>query len=218
MAEGLGMDQFTLGKPALVCRWRLANRKLALENRHLRALAARQVNGKRIDPSLVAWARQHIEWTLETGAAAHPDGVLMLIVDVEGQAAMTVGPFTPLSRSDLSFLLHRTRQAHKEAELTGVAPETLWVLQDGVLTMDDEPMTAISGSASLIDGLARTLGMQVRRDADLRDGIAKGLRQFDEAFLVSDEFGVVPASDHSGETARRFAEGYESLLSKMQQR
>ena len=35
---------FELGAPALVCRWRLASRTLPLENRHLRALAARSVN------------------------------------------------------------------------------------------------------------------------------------------------------------------------------
>ena len=49
MPEYLGMDEFRLGEPALVCRWRLANRKLPMENRHLRALAGRTVNGKRVD-------------------------------------------------------------------------------------------------------------------------------------------------------------------------
>ena len=31
-------ERFTLGTPALVCRWRLASGALPLENRHLRAL------------------------------------------------------------------------------------------------------------------------------------------------------------------------------------
>ena len=37
------MDEFELGVPALVCRWRLAGRTLPLENRHLRALSQRRV-------------------------------------------------------------------------------------------------------------------------------------------------------------------------------
>lgn len=218
MPEYLGMDEFRLGEPALVCRWRLANRKLPMENRHLRALAGRTVNGKRVDQGLVAWVGQHIEWSLESGAAAYPDGVLMLIIDTDGQAAMTVGPFEPLRETSLSCLVERSRQAHKEAEVTGVSPETLWIVRDNVLVWDDEPATVMSGSASLIEGLARTMGLALRRAGDLCDGIAGGMRDFDEAFLVSDEYGVVPAIDYSGEMARRFAGGYERLLLKDRKR
>ena len=81
---------FQLGKPELVCRWRLAGARLPLENRHLRALGRRHVNSGEMDKALVAWAKQHIEWTLADGGALHPDGVLMLIVDESGRAAMTV--------------------------------------------------------------------------------------------------------------------------------
>ena len=53
---------------------------------------------------LVAWAKQHIEWTLGDGAAANPDGVLMMIVDTEGRAAMSVGPYEELEDTRLAAL------------------------------------------------------------------------------------------------------------------
>lgn len=181
----------------------------------MRALAGRIVNGKRIDQALVIWARQHIESTLYSGAVAYPDGVLMLIIDTDGQAAMTVGPFEPLRETSLLRLAERSQLAHKEAEVTGVAPETMWVVRGDTLVWDDEPTTVTSGSASLIEGLARTLGLTVRREANLCDAILGGVHDFDEAFLVSDEYGVVPAKDYSGAMAQRFAGGYERLLSKV---
>ena len=55
------MKGFKLGTPALVCRWRLAGKRVPMENRHLRALSDRYVNGARVSPELVAWAKQHIE-------------------------------------------------------------------------------------------------------------------------------------------------------------
>ncbi len=215
MTQDYGMDSFKLGEPALVCRWRLAAGKLPLEGRHLRALGSRTVNGGRVGQPIVAWAQQHIEWTLEGGSEEHPNGVLMLVIDVDGQAAMTVGPFVPLEKTDLLDLLDRSEQAHAEAANTGVAPESLWLVQDGTLVWDDEPATTASGSASLVEGLAHTLGIPVRRNAALRKQVKDGSIAFDEAFLVSDEYGVVPAQDRNGDMARRFSEGYERLLAKM---
>ena len=218
MTQDLNMGAFRLGEPALVCRWRLANRKLPLQSRHLKALSMRRVNGKRIDQNLVVWARQHIEWTLESGSSAYPNGVLMLIVDTDGQAAMTVGPFEPMRETSLSCLVDRSRQAHEEAERTGIAPETLWLVRDGVLLFDEESATTISGSASLVESLAHTLGMPVRRDPLLRVGVEQGSRDFEEAFLVSDEYGVVPSFDFGGPRGKRFADGYERLLANERKR
>ena len=108
------MEDFTLGRPALVCRWRLADRALPLENRHLRALGGRTVDGTPVSTQLVAWAKQHIEWTLSDGAARYPDGVLMVIVDEEGRAAMSVGPYEPLAVTTTSALAERALHAGSE--------------------------------------------------------------------------------------------------------
>ena len=176
------MDGFVLGRPALVCRWRLAHRELPLENRHLRALGRRMANGAQVSRQLVAWAKQHIEWTLADGSAQYPDGVLMIIVDERGQAAMTVGPFEPLAVATTSSLAERAAHASVEAGETGVAPETLWAFRGEELVYDDGG----SESASV-----------------------------DEVMLVSDEFGIVSASDACGPRSKRFVDGYAKLLERL---
>lgn len=208
------MKGFELGRPALVCRWRLADRALPLENRHLRALGRRALGGAPVSPQLVAWAKQHIEWTLSAGAAEHPDGVLMLIVDDRGRAAMTVGPYGPLKSRAVSFLAERALASAREAGLTGVAPETLWVVRGEGLVWGVGRQDQPSGAASLMCDLARTLGIAVERRAGLAEQALSGTIAFDEAFLVSDEHGIVPASNASGPRSERFAEGYAKLLEK----
>lgn len=209
-----GLDSFKLGMPALVCRWRLANRHLPLENRHLRALLARTVNGQPVTAELVAWAKQHIEWTLEQGAADCPDGTLMLVIDTQGQAAMTVGPYEPLGDTTTKGLLKRAELARAEAVQTGVAPETLWAACDGTLVWDPPANCASSGTASLVAQLAQTLGVDVRVQDGLREAAEGGMLACDELFLVSDEHGVVPASDATGALGTRLAQGYERLLAQ----
>ena len=206
------MEGFELGDPALVCRWRLANRRLPLENRHMRALLARTVNGVRVTTELVAWAKQHIEWNLEQGAVEHPDGTLMLIVDVQGRAAMTVGPYVRLGDETVLGLARRAERAGDEAAQTGVAPETLWVAQKGVLVRDDGEAWTPSGANSLVVQLTQVLGIEVRERAGLAEGVLTGAVPYDEAFLVSDEHGVVPASDAGGPFGERLASGYQKLL------
>lgn len=208
------MEGFELGEPALVCRWRLANRRLPLENRHMRALLARTVNGAPVSTELVAWAKQHIEWTLEQGAAEHPNGVLMLIVDKQGRAAMTVGPFAPLEDVSIMSLTHRAERAATEANRTGVAPETLWVISGESMLWDPICRKGFSGAASLVSQLAQTLGMDVRIRDGLVEAVANKAIDYSEAFLVSDEHGVVPAIDATGSFGRRMSQGYQRLLER----
>ena len=42
------VEKFTLDKPALVCRWRMSNKKVPMLNRHIRALSERLVRGEPI--------------------------------------------------------------------------------------------------------------------------------------------------------------------------
>lgn len=216
---GARAEGFRLGTPALVCRWRLAGRDLPLESRHLRALARRTVSGAPVPTPLVAWAKQHIEWTLRDGAARNPDGVLMIVVDEAGQAAMTVGPFEPLPAAERSAaaLAARAERSRAEAAETGVAPETLWAVRGDELVWGAERDEVPSGAASLVADLARTLGMGLACDPELARAALRGAAPSgdgcgDEVFLASDEHGVVPAADASGPCAERLAAGYERLL------
>lgn len=208
-------EDFELGTPALVCRWRLSNQRLPMANRHLRALGWRVVNGSTLPTELVAWAKQHVEWTLEDGSAAHPDGVLMLVVDEQGRAAMTVGPFEELPRTALNDLVQRALLSLREAAETGVAPESLWAVEGGSLVCGLSSDLHHAGATSLVFDLAHTLGIPVRVDGELVNRIRSGVEALDEAFLVSDEFGVVPASNVAGELSRKLAASYQKLLDSM---
>ena len=206
------MEEFRLDTPALVCRWRLANGELPLQNRHLRALAARTINGERASSALVAWVKQQVEWSLEEAAGEHPDGVLMLLVDKGGAAALSLGDYQPLDNAVSNNLLARARESRREAQATGVAPEELWVVRGDVLVRGASSDFAVSGAASLIVDLARTMGMPVQRDEDLLDRLERPGAVADEVFLVSDEHGVVPARDRDGRRAEKFAQSYRKLL------
>lgn len=212
------MDEFELGVPALVCRWRLAARTLPLENRHLRALSQRRVNDAPVTTGLVAWAKQHIEWTLADGAALNPDGVLMVVVDGAGRAAMTVGPYEPLTSLAPRDLAARALQAQREAAATGIAPESLWAVRDGSLVWGAEPGELPSGAATLVLDLARTLGIAVTRGPRLAEAARAGEAPVDEVLLVSDEHGVVPAAGAGGELPLRLAQGYGKLLDRARAR
>ena len=102
-------QEFKADAPSLVCRWRLSGGTLPLENRHLRALGKRVVGGHAVSPHLIAWAKQHIEGTLKEGSLEHPDGVLMLVLDKTGKAAMAVGPYEALHKTSLLSLSRRAR-------------------------------------------------------------------------------------------------------------
>ena len=209
------MADFKLGTPALVCRWRLAHGKLPLENRHLRALSQRVVNGAHVSAQLIAWAKQHIEWTLRDGSAENPDGVLMIAMDEQGRAAMSVGPYAALADSEPVALLARAEDARREGGETGIAPETLWAVRDGALVCALAEGAVAHGAASLVMDLARTLGYEARRDEGLLrelGGEAAEAGCADELFLVSDEHGIVPAAGASGEVAERFSAAYVKLL------
>lgn len=196
---------FELGIPSLICRWRLANGGLPLENRHLRAFSQRGV-----DPALVSWAKQHIEWTLADGAAVNPDGVLMLVVDEEGQAAMSVGPYKALGDISTNALLQRAMQAQTEAAHTGIAPETLWAVTAGQITAYLDPAEKLSGATSLVSDLTVAHHMQFTYEAQISD--AQTLAAADEVFLVSDEHGVIAAAGKLGTYAKQMAADYQKLL------
>ena len=217
MANTTDMDGFSLGKPAFVCRWRLAGGTLPLENRHIRAFSRRTVAGNPVSAPLVGWIKQHVEWTLKAGSAEYPDGVLMTIVDERGHAAMTVGPYEPLSHTTAGALTNRALDAAREAESTRVAPESLWVVEGPWLLLGARSDQPSSGVTSLIEHLAEMLSLQVERREGLINEVLSGRQDISEGlFLASDEHGVVVASDANSPRAERLAGAYQRLLDKAQ--
>lgn len=214
MAEGKIPEEFEVGEPVLVCRWRLSAGKLPALNRHMRALGARSVHGKPISKQLVGWAKQHIEWTLQDGSFENPDGTLMLMVDELGRAAMAVGPYEALADTSIEVLAQRARAAEVEASNTNVAPETLWATKGDTLMVNVAVGDGLAGSTSLIVDLAQTLGMPVEYRESMLDELAAQPAEFTDVFLVSDEHGVVVASDTESDKGKRFADGWQTLLEK----
>ena len=53
---------------------------------------------------------------------------------------------------------------------------------------------------------------KLQRLYPLSDDETLAMKSYDEAFLVSDEHGVVPAAGAAGPLAQRFAEAYAKLL------
>ncbi|MDY2777399.1 MAG: hypothetical protein SOU51_03385 [Collinsella sp.] len=207
-----GPESFDLDRPALVCRWRMHDKHVPLLNRHIRALSQRIVGSGPLSHNMLSWAKQHVEWSLAEGGYVDRDGVLMLVIDVNGNAAMTVGPYEPLPDTSPEALSSRARIAWEEGRSTGVAPESLCAVDDGRL------LVAAGGHAcgcvTLVEQLAATRGRDVRRVAldDLADSTLP-------CFLVSDEHGVVlpdaARGDGEGDAdlARFLAQGVSKLFS-----
>lgn len=211
------VEKFTLDKPALVCRWRMSNKKVPMLNRHIRALSERLVQGEPLTHNMLSWAKQHVEWSLAEGDYTARDGVLMLVIDVNGNAAMTVGEYEPLADTSAKALRARSAEARSEADETGVAPEVLAAVNNGELAFVAPADECLCGTATLIEQLAQTKGIPVTR-VDIPAQLKGAL------FLVSDEHGVVPATeadaaeadaaDSDAATVAFFAEGYEKLRAR----
>ena len=206
---------FTLGTPSIVCRWRLSGASLPMANRHLRALGKRVgPSGKPVSCDLIAWAKQHIEWTLKEGASRHPEGTLMVVIDEEGRAAMSVGPYEPLEDLRFASLLGRIDLSYREGEKTGVPPETIWAVVEGVLCWGLDEQESPSGAATLVEDLAKTLGIRVERRPGLLNLVRSRQVIPSEVFFVSDEHGIVLPDELSGEMGEKFASGYRRLLER----
>ena len=196
------VEKFTLDKPALVCRWRMS----------IRALSERLVQGEPLTHNMLSWAKQHVEWSLAEGDYTARDGVLMLVIDINGNAAMTVGEYEPLADTSAKALRARSAEARSEADETGVAPELLAAVNNGELAFVAPADECLCGTATLIEQLAQTKGISVTR-VDIPAQLKGAL------FLVSDEHGVVPATETDAAeadaaTVAFFADGYEKLRAR----
>lgn len=206
------VEKFELAEPVLVCRWRMSKKRVPMLNRHIRALSQRRVQGEPLTNNMLSWAKQHVEWSLAEGDFTAVDGVLMLVVDVNGNAAMTVGEFEPLSDVTAAVLIARADEARAEAAETGVAPELMAAVNGGSLVLAVHEGEHLCGTATLIQQLAETRHVPVEHvdtPADLMGAL----------FLISDEHGVVPASDNAegsddADIVSFMVDGYEKLRAR----
>ncbi len=216
-----GLEAFELAEPALVCRWRMAKRQVPLLNRHIRALSQRVVNGEPLTHNMLSWAKQHVEWSLAEGAYADPNGVLMLVIDVNGDAVMTVGAYEPLADCSTAALTARAEAARAEAASTGIAPEVLAaVTADGCILLAVQVGEPLCGVATLVEQLAQTKGHAVEHALQPGTGVDAVRTAAGEGAvfaLVSDEHGMVLAADAApspvADIARMLSGGLAKLFS-----
>lgn len=211
--------RFELAAPALVCRWRMARRAVPMLNRHIRALSQRVVNGAPLTTNMLSWAKQHVEWSLAAGDYRDPNGVLMLVIDVNGDALMSVGPYEPLADRSRGALAVRAGEGRREQSQTAVAPELMGaVMGDGRVLVLAAPDERLCGAATLVEQLVATQGREAVRAlgaAAFEDALAVIDADPDAvAFLISDEHGVV-VEDGSRVPAREFAEGLSLGVAKL---
>lgn len=94
-----------------------------------------------------------------------------------------------------------------------MAPELLAAVDNGELAFVAPADECLCGTATLIEQLAQTKGIPVTR-VDIPAQLKGAL------FLVSDEHGVVPATEADASRGRRrdgvafFADGYEKLRAR----
>ena len=69
-----------------------------------------------------------------------------------------------------------------------------------------------SGAVTLVRGLANTVGIAVACEEGVAQGLLASTLAYDEVFLVSDEHGIVCASDATGPRGTKLADGYARLL------
>lgn len=211
-----GLEKFELAAPALVCRWRMAHRSVPMLNRHIRALSQRVVNGEPLTTNMLSWAKQHVEWSLAAGEYEDPNGVLMLVIDVNGDALMSVGPYEPLSDTSREALVSRAANARMEAEGTGVAPELLGaVTTDGRVLLASAPDEALCGSATLVEQLAAARGHAVERsltDGGAAEEVVRAAGEGAAVFLISDEHGVVVEHDATNSNALQLSADIRKLF------
>ena len=205
------VEKFTLDKPALICRWRMSNKKVPMLNRHIRALSERLVQGEPLTHNMLSWAKQHVEWSLAEGDYTAHDGVLMLVIDVNGNAAMTVVSTSrwPILRPSAACPLRRGPLRGRRNRRGARAARCRQQRRAGLCGAADE---CLCGTATLIEQLAQTKGIPVTR-VDIPAQLKGAL------FLVSDEHGVVPATDadaaeSDAATVAFFADGYEKLRAR----
>ena len=207
---------FDLGEPALVCRWRMAHKQVPMLNRHISALSQRRVRGRPLPSGLISWAKQHVECSLADGIYEAEDGVLMLVVDVDGNAAMSVGEYEPLADISLAGLAARARSARREQAGTGVAPELLCAARGDALVIGAGAEEHLCGVGTLVQQLAEVRKRTIELEPGLCEAAGAGAVE-GAAFLVSDEHGVAAARDCTGTADEQafvtfLAEGYAKLF------
>jgi hypothetical protein len=170
---------------AIRLRWRVADGKIPLLQRHYRSLASMG-----LAPPLLAWVRSRLEWACDNLIAGDADAVLCLDIDPARDVVVSLDTLRPAPLLTLHDIVERQGVGgapELKAVLNGEGVDgALFFEADGALHAAASALT--TASATLVADIAHTLGFGLT----VAPASLERLRGADAAFLASDEFGHLP--------------------------
>lgn len=170
--------------------WRAANlpaEKLTLRWRYankeiqLYERRLRSLHAYNVGPAVQAWVRSRLEWVRDNKLYEKPNGVIVLTIDPEG---------------DVDIQLEELQKPYRGCE------GTMWVATGSRLLAVCPSGELKNAADTFVRDLAGTLGYAV-------ECVEAAPHPLDQAFIVSDEFGVVPI--HGGDVVRKMQECFDKL-------
>lgn len=191
--------------PSLSLRWRIASRDLPLKQRYYRSLREYGLSN-----GVISWVIQHVEWTLPEGSLQEPSGVLTLEFDQKGRACMDLQPYKKIIDTSAEGLFTYAEERGTHAH-EGIDSEVMWTADENALYVWTDKKAALSAANSLIYDLARQKAYKLVYMLPDYDKFVEQIKGGAEAFLVSDEHGVVQAKDAQGNQGAFFVSCWEKL-------
>jgi len=173
----------------IVFRWRIHEGRITLRRRHLRSLEPLG-----LPEPLIGWIHERLEWAVVNMLTSDSEGVLVLSVDPTREVKVSLEELreTPmLSRKNLlteNGLIVGVESGGEK--LAG----TVWLEHDGVLYASCEKL--VSATETLAKDLAETLKLPLNIQPQPIEAA-----EYNSAFLISDEFGLIMIEDNLKNTA-----------------
>lgn len=186
----------------LELHWRYESGAVQLYDRRLRSLAAYGVG-----PALRSYLRTRLEWFCDNKLYAQPRGIVVVIVETNGDVDMKLGDpvaAPALGESNLVFESGQLVGANVPGALFARKGDKLHIVASDGLRDACE-----SFAADLAKTLAKSLGYVVVDEPFAEDDL-----QGAELLLVNEEFGEVVVEGHDGPFTSRLVECFDKLWSK----
>lgn len=186
----------------LELHWRYENGSVQLSERRLRSLAAYGVG-----PALCSYLRTRLEWFCDNKLYAQPSGIVVVIVETNGDVDMKLDTRVPapsLTEEDLLW---------ESGKLVGASiPGTLLARMGNELVIVNKNGlrdACESFAVDLAETLAKSMGYGVADRPVAKEDLSSC-----ELFFVNDEVGELVVSGHEGPLTAKLSQCFDKLWSK----
>lgn len=162
-------------------RWRIVDGQLPLRERHLRSLEPLELT-----PPLLAWIRSRLEWAVDNLLTSETNEVLCLTINPAEDVVVSLEPLREIPYLTSEHLLCSA------GYITGIQYEderldaTVWLEYDGALHASTIELT------TAVDTLARDLAKTLGEELNVAPVVEYAIRKAKAAFVLSNEFGLLP--------------------------